>query len=245
MAKTIQMKADLRTDSGSAPVRRLRRKGLLPGVLCGEGGEARSLQLDRHTFDMMMRQHASDNLVIDLAIAEEPSAKVLLREVQRDPLTDEALHVDFVRISMTRKMRVRVPVELVGTPAGIQEGGILEHLLRDLEVECLPGDLVDKIQVDVSALKIGQAVLISQIQVPPKLTVLTGGSVAVAAVSAIKVEEEAAPAEEAAAEPEVLTEKKAGEGEEAEAAEGAAPKKAEKAEKPEKAEKKAEKKEKK
>jgi large subunit ribosomal protein L25 len=232
MAEQMKVMAQNRTTSGSAEARRLRTTGWLPAVVYTEQGKARSIQLKVHDFSMMMRGHRTESLLMDLQIDDEAPQKVLLREVQHDPVDGHLLHIDFVQISMTRKMRVEIRLVLVGEPVGVsQQGGILEHMLRALEVECLPGDLVESIPVDVSGLSIGQAVLVRDLKVDPKFAVLTTPDVAIATVSMPRMEEEAAPAAEGevTAEPEVIGAKKE-EGEEGEEAEKGEKKEGEKKE---------------
>lgn len=214
MAEEAKLEVTTRSVAGSADARRLRRDGVLPGVVSRDG-ESQPVQLERHGFELMLRRHASENLILDLSVDGGETTKVLLKEVQHDPLTDEILHVDFVAISMTEKMRARIPVSLVGEPVGVtQEGGILDFLLRDIEVECLPGDLVEQIEVDVSELTIGDSIQVAQVTVPASMVFVTAGDVAVASVSAPRVEEEPTAEEEAeaaaaeGAEPEVIGEKK-------------------------------------
>ena len=219
MAKDTKITAQKRSVSGSSVVNRLRKEGLLPGVMNNDKGESRLIQMNRHDFDMFLRLHESESLILDVTVEGEKEKKVLLKEVQHHPVTDEILHVDFLEVSMTKKMRVNVPIRFIGEPVGVtQEGGVLDHLVRELEVECLPGDLPEGIDVDVSGLKVGDAIRVNQIKIDPKLAILTNGLVAVASVSIPKViEETPAEGEAAAAEPEVIGAKKEGE----EGAEGA------------------------
>ena len=205
----------------------MRGQGLLPGILYGGKGKPHLIQTNRHTFVQMLRHHASESLIIDLSVDGKRAKKVLLKEVQHDPLTDEAIHADFVQVSMTKRMRVNVPVTLVGEPVGVtQGGGILDHVMRELEVECLPTDLVEEIVVDVSGLDVAQSLQVKDLDVDPKLTVLTDGDIAVAGVLAPHVVAEGEEGEEEAAaaegeEPEVIGEKPEGEpAEERETAEG-------------------------
>jgi large subunit ribosomal protein L25 len=215
--KESKLVAQLREGSGSAVARRLRRAGFLPGVVNSEGKESRKVQLNAHEFEMMLRHHTGENLLLDLEIAGEAPRKVLMREVQHDPVDGEAIHVDFVAVSMTKKMRVRIPLFLVGEAFGVvNEGGILEQLLRDIEIDCLPGDMVETIEVNVADLKLGHHLLVRDLKLDPKLVVVTNGTVAVAGVMAPPVEVEAVPAEGAAVpaegaakEPVVITEKQA------------------------------------
>lgn len=227
MAEETKLEARSRDVSGSAAARRLRGQGLLPGILYGGKGKPHLIQTNRHTFVQMLRHHASESLIIDLSVDGKRAKKVLLKEVQHDPLTDEAIHADFVQVSMTKRMRVNVPVTLVGEPVGVtQGGGILDHVMRELEVECLPTDLVEEIVVDVSGLDVAQSLQVKDLDVDPKLTVLTDGDIAVAGVLAPHVVAEGEEGEEEAAaaegeEPEVIGEKPEGEpAEERETAEG-------------------------
>lgn len=239
MAKEIKLSASKRESAGTAAARSLRKTGWMPAVIYGEKG-ARSLKINRHAFDTMLKHHTSENLIVDLDVEGDGTTKALLREVQHEAVMGGVLHADFLEISMTRKMRVTIALALKGEPEGVSiGGGILEHLLRHLEVECLPGDLVEAIDVDVSKLKLGDTLMVRDLVVDSKFTVLSSGDVAVATVVAPREEkvEEAAAAEGEAAQPEVIGKKKEEEGE-------AAPAKEEKGE-AKKDEKKDEKKEKK
>jgi large subunit ribosomal protein L25 len=197
--------------SGSAGARRLRRSGKLPGVVNTEKGESRLIQMDKHGFTMMLHHHASENVIIDLSIDGGSATKVLVKNVQHDTLSGDLLHVDLMEISMTRKMRIMVPLQLTGEAPGVERGGILEHLLREIEVECLPTDLVECFDVDCSALDIGDSVLVGDLNISSEFTVLTSADLAITHVAAPRVEEESDVAEgeepeegEAGAEPEVI-----------------------------------------
>ena len=194
MAEVSKVTAKTRNDKGSAAARRLRNEGILPGVLCNEKGEAREISIDGHSFGLMLRDHASENLIIDISVDDDKQRKALLKDVQHDPLTDEMLHVDFVEISMTKKMRTHIALTLNGEPEGVtKQGGILEHTLREIEVECLPGDLVEEIEADISGLKIGDALRVGDLEVAPEIDVLTEEDMAIATVSMPREEEEEEP----------------------------------------------------
>lgn len=211
MAEESKLIATTRELTGSASMRRLRRAGVLPGVVYDEKGKARSIQLDGHGFGMMLRRHASENMIVDLVVDDGKAKKVLLKEIQHDSVSGNILHADFMEISMTKKMRTRIHISLKGDSVGVEmEGGILEHLLRDVEVECLPVDLIEEIEVDISALKVGDSLQVADLVVDPKLVLLTAGDVAIASVSAPRVEEDPVPGEG----------EEGSEGEEGEAAEG-------------------------
>ena len=213
MAATIKITAEERKESGTTAARRLRRAGELPGVLNLESGGVATIRMNSHDFERMLSKQASETLIADLTIGSQPAKRVLLKEVQRDPVFGKVLHADFVEISMTKKVRVSIAIDLVGEAAGVsQQGGVLERALREAQVECLPSDLVDSLVVNVEALKIGDTAFVRDIKAPPGIIILTPGDVAVASVAAPQAEEEvAAPEAEAgtaAGEPEVITERK-------------------------------------
>ncbi len=219
MASSIKVSAAPRAVFGSSASRRLRSKGWFPGVVYGAGKSGQSVQVNEHEFRKSLHGHSSEHVLLDLDIEGQDTIKVLLQEVQHNSLTGQITHADFHEISMTEKLRVEVRIELTGVPSGVsQQGGVLEHLLREVEIECLPGDLMEVIKVDVSGLKLGENLPVSAIQLDAsKYAIITDGDLAVAMVAMPKVEEEAKPAAEAAAaggaaEPEVIKEKKAEEG---------------------------------
>jgi large subunit ribosomal protein L25 len=225
MVKENKLVVESRTAIGSSSARRLRRDGKIPGIINNDKGQATPIQLKGHEFEMLLRHQRSENIIFDIVVDSAKPKKVLLKEVQHDLMSGSVRHVDFVEISMTHKMRIRIPIVLLGEPVGVlQEAGILEHVTRELEVDCLPSDLIELIEVDVSGLKLNQSIRVKDLKVSEKLTVVTPGDVAVAIVSEPRKEEEEAKPEEAAAEgaegaePEVIGKKKEGEeGEEAEA----------------------------
>ncbi|MBM4144102.1 MAG: 50S ribosomal protein L25 [Lentisphaerae bacterium] len=209
MAIDTRLKAQTREASGTAAVRRLRTQGWLPAVIYGPRGEPRMIQLKAHDLELMLQHHRSESMMVDLVVNGNDALKVLLKEVQHHPVTERALHADFLEVSMTEKMRVRVPLALKGDCLGVtQDGGVLDHTLRDVEVECLPGDLVESVDVDVTNLRLGQTILVRDLAIPPGLTAVSDGGLAVASVHAQRAEEEvvegAPVAEAAAAEPELV-----------------------------------------
>ena len=217
--KESTLVAQTRSGRGTGMARRLRRTGQLPGIVNGENGETQSVQFKAHDLKMFLRHHTSEHVLLDLQIDSGNPRKVLLKEIQHHPVSGEAIHVDFLAISLTKKMRVRIPVVLVGDPVGVLTlGGLLEQLLRDIEVECLPLDMVESVEVNVAELGLEQHLLVRDLigKIDPKLTVVTDGIVAVARVVAPIVEVEATAAAGAAAEPgaaavqpEVITETEA------------------------------------
>ena len=246
--KETKLTAKTRAEKGSASAGRLRRTGWFPAVVYGEGRPGVDIQLNEHDFLVMLRRHRSENMIVDLAVegADKPF-KVMLKAMQHHPVTGRVIHVDFYEISMTRKIEIELPVKLTGIPTGVaNEGGILEHVLRALTVQCLPGDLIEEVELDVSGLTVGKTLRVRDVQIDAaKYRVLDDPDQVVAAVAAPRTEEEEkaeaeAEAAAAAAGPEVLTEKKEEEGEEGaeKGKESKAPAKEAKASAPEKADKK-------
>ena len=220
--KETKRTAKTRAEKGSASAGRLRRTGWFPAVVYGEGRPGLDIQLNEHDFVVMLRTHRSENMIVDLTVeGRDKPVKVMLKAMQHHPLTGRIIHVDFYEVSMTRKIEIEVPVKLVGVPAGVaNEGGILEHVLRTLDVLCLPGDMVEEFELDVADLHIGKTLRVRDVKVDAaKFKVLSDPDQVVAAVAAPRTEEEEKAATEAeaavaAAGPEVLTEKKEEEGEE-------------------------------
>jgi large subunit ribosomal protein L25 len=200
-----------RDEKGSANVRRMRRAGLIPGVIYGSGGEAHEVSLPQHEFEQMLHHHAGEQMMVSIEL-DGKDESVLLKDVQHSPLSDMILHVDFQKVSLTEKLSVEITIELTGEPDGVKnEGGVLDHTLYSVEVECLPGDILEKIEVDVSALKMGDVLTIKDIELDKtKYEILLDEDIAVASVLAPRVaEEEVEEGEEGSSgEPEVITEKK-------------------------------------
>ena len=211
MKEDIKLAARLRDEKGSSAVSRLRREGFVPGVVYGTEAPL-NVSFSAATFASLQRHHTSENVMLSLDIEGDRSRKVLIREVQHHPLTSGPLHVDFYELSMTKKVGVAVPLELTGTPVGVtRDGGVLEHLLREIEVECLPDDIVELFELDVSGLEIGDRLTVADIPLDAtRYEMVTSTTIAVAAVAAPRVEEEPAEAAGEPAEgeePEVIGEK--------------------------------------
>ena len=223
MGKELKVVANKRVKTGSSDGRRLRIMGIVPAVIYNDKAESSPIQLNGHDFQMLLRGRSNTSLLMTMDL-DGVEKKVLVREVQRHPVSGNLIHVDFYEVSMTKKMRVDIPLRLVGEPTGVTlTGGVLQHLLRQVTVECLPADLVESIDVDVTALAVGQSLMLGAVTIDPKLTLISDKDLAVATVTEQKVEEEVAPAEGEAvaegAEPELIAKpKKEGEEEGAEEA---------------------------
>ena len=181
----IKIKAEPRTEQGTGAVRRLRRSGMIPGsVMKMKKGGTELIKLPAHDFMMAMRGHASKQLLVTLDMngTEVPA---LMRELQNDVLAGTPIHVDFSEVSLAEKVRVTVPVILVGEPTGVKlGGGVLEQVLRTIDVDCLPTDIAEKFEVDVSALGLDQTMFVRDLNLGDKYTVVTRGEYALAVVKA-------------------------------------------------------------
>jgi large subunit ribosomal protein L25 len=229
MAKQVKLKAEPRTNVGRSAVRKLRARGLIPAIIYGGNDKPQPLQVAARDINIMMSHASGENVLVELEIAGEGSNRTaLVQEVQHSPVSGDIRHVDFHAISMDQMIQAEVPLGPIGTAVGVKTfGGLLEQSLRTLAIECLPGDLPDRITVDVSQLNIGDSIHVRDIQFPPGVTPKVQPDLTAFSVVAPVVEEEpvVAEAEAAAAGPEVITEKK----EEGEAATAAAPTAKEKA----------------
>jgi len=218
MAKQVQLKAQVRTQTGKGPVKRLRRAGVVPGVVYGRHTQPLSVTVELEELGDVLAHATSGNVLVDLSIEAEGQTTrhlALIQDVQHHPLRDEVLHVDFREVNPNEKMRTTVAVRPIGEPVGVKRGGgTLEFVLRELTIECLPKDLPDVLDINVEKLDIGQSLNVGSLTPPPGVTFLDPKDRAVFTVVAPMVEEAAAAVEAGPAEPEVIGEKKA-EGEEA------------------------------
>jgi large subunit ribosomal protein L25 len=178
--------------------------------------------VDARELQRLVHSVSIENTIVDLSLkgARQPY-KVLIREIQRHPTRDEYLHIDFFHVAMDEKISVEVPIVLKGEPTGVRnKGGILDHQLRELEVYCLPGEIPEKIEVNVDGLDIGDAIHVRDLEVPEGVEIEADPDRSVATVLApavVTAEEEVVAAEEEPAEPEVITKRRAEEeGEEGE-----------------------------
>jgi large subunit ribosomal protein L25 len=217
MAKQVKLTTERRTATGRSAVRKLKAMGVVPAIIYGAKDKAEPLQVSRRDISAVLSHAAGENILVELEVAGK-SRLALVQEVQHAPLGNAILHVDFHAISMDEEIQAEVPLEPSGIANGVKNmGGLLEQNLRSLAIECLPRDLPDVITVDVSALNIGDAIHVREIQLPPGVTTRVQPDLNAFSVLAPTVEEEPAVADvEAAAGPEVIREKK----EEPEAAPG-------------------------
>jgi large subunit ribosomal protein L25 len=232
------LEAQARESGNKNDARRVRRDGKIPGVVYGAGKNAQAVSVDPRQVSRILHSQTGYNTIFDLTLDGERT-KAMIVDWQYEPIKGSLLHIDLKRIAMDQKLKVNVPIVLKGEPAGVkQQGGILEQVAREVEVECLPSDIPTSIEADVSELVFGKVMRISDLPKSDKVKFLSDPNQPVAHI--ISVKEEVAPTPEAAAaeaaaapaEPEVIKKGKQETAEEG--AEAAPPEKPEKAEKKEK-----------
>jgi large subunit ribosomal protein L25 len=214
--KAVSLNAVPRSQARRAGAKRLRASGRVPAVIYGRQAAPQNLEVDSREMADLIHHSASENLLVDLAVKDDsrPKRLALVQEVQHHALSGKVLHVDFHEVAEDEKVTVMVPVETVGEAAGVKsEGGVLEHVLFKIKARALPKDLPEQIIVDVTELKIGQAIHLGDIKAPPGVEILGDKHISVISVAAPRTEEEeAAEAAEAAAatpgEVEMIKEKK-------------------------------------
>ena len=227
--ETNFLEAEPRTAGTKNDARRVRRDGKVPAVVYGAGKQALAVSVDPRQVSRILQSETGHNTVFDLAVNGERS-KAMIVDWQYEPMKGALLHIDLKRIAMDQKLKVNVPIELVGEASGVkQQGGILEQILREVEVECLPGDIPNAVELNVSELVFGTVLRVSDLPKQEKIKYLSDPEQPIAHIISIKEEEvptaEAVAGEAAAApaEPEVI--KKGKQETEEEAGEAAAEKK--------------------
>ncbi|MFA5090707.1 MAG: 50S ribosomal protein L25 [Candidatus Omnitrophota bacterium] len=210
----IILDAELREEIGRGKIKGLRDKGFVPAVVYAAGKKSLHIKVSHRQLLRLVHQHRLESTVINLNVKEDKKQKsksCLVKEIQYDPVDSDILHVDFNEVSLTEAIKVNVPVSAKGDSPGVkQEGGSLEHILWEVEVECLPTQIPQEIVVDISQLKIGDSILVKDIVPPAGVKVLNNPDAAVLAIAAPIKEEVPAEAVEGAEkpEPEVIKEKK-------------------------------------
>ena len=193
----IVVNATNRPDRGKNAARRLRWRGLVPGIVYGGKAGNLAVAVDPKALLRVLRSEAGRNTILKLDIADHGPTNAILKNWQVDPVKESFLHADFYRIAMDVAIRVTVPIHVVGEARGVKvDAGILELVIREIEVECLPGDIPERIDVDVTDLGINQSLRVSDVPAPPKVKVLQAVDQVV--VHVISVKEEEAPVAAAA-----------------------------------------------
>ncbi|MFN3567979.1 MAG: 50S ribosomal protein L25/general stress protein Ctc [Caldimicrobium sp.] len=196
--KQIVLQAETREKTGKEVSKKLRKKGLIPAILYGKDIQPIPLTIRYSDFEKIYNKVKGETVIYTLEFNDKEFKKqAILKEIQRDPLTDRIIHIDFQSIEEGRPIEVEVPLEFVGKPIGITKGGILEIMLHELTIECLPSEIPDKIVVDISGLDIGDSLHVKDVQVPQGLKVKDHPEDTIATVVAEEeATEEVAPIEE-------------------------------------------------
>jgi len=199
----VTLSARVRNTKGKGAARKLRQNKQVPAVFYGPHAAATMLSVSYSDLKTLVKSTSSENIILQLRIESEKGEEtrsVMLKELQADPIKPVYYHADFYEIAMDKELTLNIALHLVGTPPGIAKGGVLQHVKRELQVSCLPGDMVESLDVDVSALDIGGAVHAKDVVLPKGIRLLgdeeeTVAVVAAPAVVAEKVEEEGEVAE--------------------------------------------------
>jgi large subunit ribosomal protein L25 len=191
--------AYLRKNTGKGAARKLRKNNQVPAIFYGPGTEPIMLALDYPALKRLIKQASGENIILDLQVKSDSgteSKKAMLKDLQIDPVKDTYVHADFYEISMDKEITVEIPIQLINTPIGATNGGVLQHIMRELTITCLPDKLIDAFEVDISGLDIGDSIHIRDIELPEGITSVEEGSLTVAIMAAPTVEVEKEEEEE-------------------------------------------------
>jgi len=193
--------ARVRNSKGKGAAKKLRRNNQVPAIFYGPNSEPIMLAVDYPELKRLLEHGSGENILLDLQVESDQGTetrKVILKELLMDPIKDTCIHADFYEISMDKEITVPVPIRLLNTPNGVSEGGILQHIRRELTISCLPDKLMDSLEVDVSALEIGDVLHVRDIELPEGTRSVDEGRLTIAIVAAptVQVEEEVEELEE-------------------------------------------------
>lgn len=195
----ITLSARIRESKGKEAAKKLRKNREVPAIFYGPETKPLMLSVDHSDLLGILKKTTGENIILGLQIESgsgSDTKTVMLKELQTDPLKDLILHADFYEISLDKKLTVKIPVQLVNTPIGVTKGGILQQIRRELTISCLPHNLIDHVDVDVSDLNIGESIHIQDIELPPEIKSIDEGHLTVAVVAAPTVAVEEAAEEE-------------------------------------------------
>jgi len=185
--KQLTLAGSVRQTKGKGAARKLRRQGQIPAVFYGPNTENLLLAVNYPELKRVLKQGISENILLDLLIETEhgtQTKKVMLKELQTEPVHDTYLHADFYEIAMDKEITLDIYIRLVNTPAGVTKGGVLQHVRRDVKVSCLPDKVIDSIDVDVSGLEIGESLHIEDIELPEGIRSSDDAHLTIAVVTA-------------------------------------------------------------
>lgn len=203
------IEAELRTETGKGAARTIRRDGLIPGVVYGRGNDPRSIKVDPLDIEKLLHSNAIFDLTFVGEDGGEDEATVIIKDYQKDVIKQNLLHVDFQFISMDEKITVSVPMRLEGDALGVRNGGVLQHLLREIEIDALPAEIPEEITIDISELEVGESLAVADLELSEGLDLVTESDeviVTVVTPTELVEEEEETEAEDEFLEPEVIGE---------------------------------------
>jgi large subunit ribosomal protein L25 len=207
MAQQANLQVATRSDTGKGAARSLRRAGKVPGVIYGHNRQPEPLAIDSGALNKMLLGISAGTTVLEVVVDGRPAVKALIREIQRDSVRPaEILHLDLYEVRADEKVTLAVPIHLIGIPDGVRNfGGVLDHVLRELEIEVLPADIPEHVELDVTALAIGHSLFVRDVKIE-KAEILNDPDTPVCTVVAPRTEEAPAVIEEVAAptEPELI-----------------------------------------
>ncbi|MGB0992843.1 MAG: 50S ribosomal protein L25 [Akkermansiaceae bacterium] len=183
MAKPQTLQAEERARTGSGVLKQMRREGFIPSVIYGGGSENRNVKVHAKTFSDMLKNAASDSILVNLELEGGNTQLAFLQDVQHNALTNEILHIDFLAIDEKTEIHASLPLVLTGEAEGVKAGGLLEQMVHNLEVRCLPKDLPETVEADVSALEVSDALHVGEITFSEGVTPVLNSDVVVALVA--------------------------------------------------------------
>ncbi len=183
MAKTQTLKAETRKRTGSGVLKQMRREGYLPSVVYGKGTENLNIKINAKALSDMLAHSASESILVDLEIDGAGPQAAFLQATQHNPLSGALMHADFLAVTEGMKITAHIPLVLHGEPIGVKAGGIIEQLVRDLEISCSPKDLPERIDADIENLGVGDSLTIGNLQFPEGVEPFLAADVLVAIVN--------------------------------------------------------------
>ena len=194
----IELNANIRTTVGNGPARRMRQSGQLPAVLYGPGAETVLLSVNISDFDQALKKSGASQLLLNLVIqdSETYTRSAMVKELQTHPVSRNFLHVDFYEIAMDRKIKVKVPIVTTGMAKGVELGGVLQIIRREIEVLCLPFEVPESFEIDISDLDIGDSIHVKDISQEGEIEFLEDDHFTIVTLLSPKIEEEEEPTEE-------------------------------------------------
>ncbi len=203
-----KLKVEERNTSGKSENKKMRRTGIFPGVIYGHGDKAINLAVNEKEFSRLLENIKGRSPIVDIEIGDKPAVKAIIKTMQREAVTKKLLSVDFQMIHAQEKITVNIPVVLKGSPAGVKEGGILDHPLRTIAIRCQVDKVPELIEIDITELKLGHSIHLADLKLEGVEFTMPMDSPIVSVLVPKKVVEVAAPVTEEVTEPEVITEKK-------------------------------------